>query len=185
MCPTLCFTRRLTLAFSLVAQQSRISPQCMRCRLNPWVRKIPWRRVWQPTPLFLPGESHGQRSLVGYSPWSQRVRHDWFHLLHFWELNVKGYGCRHPDAPPLIEQWRGKVSHVFHGLARWSYVGIIWKDCPRRLSAKLHLSKKKLEYTTGCRNWGGFLTGQPRRKLVGCWKAAVGALWGSYVSTKN
>ena len=67
MCPTLCFTRRLTLAFSLVAQQSRICPQCMRCRLNPWVRKIPWRRVWQPTPLFLPGESHGQRSLVGYT----------------------------------------------------------------------------------------------------------------------
>ena len=35
---------------------------------NPWVRKIPWRRAWQPTPVFLPGESHGQRSLVGYSP---------------------------------------------------------------------------------------------------------------------
>ena len=31
-----------------------------------WVRKIPWRRAWQPTPVFLPGESHGQRSLVGY-----------------------------------------------------------------------------------------------------------------------
>ena len=40
-----------------------------RCRFNPWVRKIPWRRQWQPTPVFLPGESHGQRSLVGYSPW--------------------------------------------------------------------------------------------------------------------
>ena len=36
--------------------------------VNPWVWKIPWRRVWQPTPVFLPGESHGQRSLVGYSP---------------------------------------------------------------------------------------------------------------------
>jgi len=35
-----------------------------------WVGKIPWRRAWQPTPVFLPGESHGQRSLVGYSPWS-------------------------------------------------------------------------------------------------------------------
>ena len=35
---------------------------------NPWVRKIPCRRKWQPTPIFLPGESHGQRSLVGYSP---------------------------------------------------------------------------------------------------------------------
>ena len=36
---------------------------------NPWVRKIPWREAWQPTPVFLPGESHGQRSLAGYSPW--------------------------------------------------------------------------------------------------------------------
>jgi len=35
---------------------------------NPWVRKIPWRRKWQPTPVFLSGESHGQRSLAGYSP---------------------------------------------------------------------------------------------------------------------
>ena len=39
-----------------------------RCRFNPWVGKIPWRRAWQPTPGFLPGESHGQRSLAGYSP---------------------------------------------------------------------------------------------------------------------
>ena len=41
-----------------------------------WVRslvgKIPWRRAWQPTPIFLPGESHGQRSLVGYSPWGHK-----------------------------------------------------------------------------------------------------------------
>ena len=35
---------------------------------NPWVGKTPWRRAWQPTPIFLPGESHRQRSLVGYSP---------------------------------------------------------------------------------------------------------------------
>ena len=37
-----------------------------RCRFSPWVGKIPWRRKWQPTPVFLPGKSHGQRSLVGY-----------------------------------------------------------------------------------------------------------------------
>ena len=42
----------------------------MRCGFDPWVGKIPWRRAWQPTPVFLPGESHGQRNLVGYSPWS-------------------------------------------------------------------------------------------------------------------
>ena len=37
-------------------------------RFDPWVGKIPWRRKWQPTPVFLPGESHGQKSMVGYSP---------------------------------------------------------------------------------------------------------------------
>ena len=39
---------------------------------DPWVGKIPWRRAWQPTPVFLPGESHGQRSLVDYSPWGHK-----------------------------------------------------------------------------------------------------------------
>ena len=40
--------------------------QCGRPGFDPWVGKIPWRRKWQPTPVFLPGESHGRRSLVGY-----------------------------------------------------------------------------------------------------------------------
>ena len=40
----------------------------VRRGFDPWVGKIPWRRKWQPTPVFLPGESHGQRSLTGYSP---------------------------------------------------------------------------------------------------------------------
>ena len=42
--------------------------QCRRHKFNSWVRKIPWRRKWQPTPVFFPGKSHGQRSLAGYSP---------------------------------------------------------------------------------------------------------------------
>ena len=41
-----------------------------RCGLDPWVRKIPWRRPWRPTPVVLPGESYGRRSLAGYSLWS-------------------------------------------------------------------------------------------------------------------
>ena len=41
--------------------------------LDPWVRMIPWRREWLPTPVFsLPGEPHGQRSLAGYSPWGHK-----------------------------------------------------------------------------------------------------------------
>ena len=51
----------------------------MRLTFDPWARKMPWRRKWQPTPVFLPGKSHGQRSLVGYSAWrykeSDRTEH--------------------------------------------------------------------------------------------------------------
>ena len=43
--------------------------RCRRHGFDPWVGRISWRRIWQPTPVFLPGKSHGQRSLVGYSPW--------------------------------------------------------------------------------------------------------------------
>ena len=39
---------------------------------DPWVRKISWRRKWQPTPVFLPGKFHGQRNLEGYSPWGHK-----------------------------------------------------------------------------------------------------------------
>ena len=46
--------------------------QCRRCVFNPWVGKILWRRIWQPTPVFLPGKSHRQRSLVGYSSWGRK-----------------------------------------------------------------------------------------------------------------
>ena len=49
--------------------------QCRRCRkhgFKPWVRRIPWRGKWLPTPVFMPGKSHGQRSLVDYSSWGRR-----------------------------------------------------------------------------------------------------------------
>ena len=60
--PTIC-------GASLVAQRLNIHLQCRRPGFDPWVGNIPWRRKWQPTPVFLPGESQGQRSLVGYIPW--------------------------------------------------------------------------------------------------------------------
>ena len=49
-------------------RQWRICLRLRRHRFDPWVGKIPWRRAWQSTPVFLPGESHRQRSLLGYSP---------------------------------------------------------------------------------------------------------------------
>ena len=54
---------------SLVAQMVKRLSTMPETRFDLWVRKIPWRKEWQPTPVFLPGECHGQRSLAGYSPW--------------------------------------------------------------------------------------------------------------------
>ena len=53
-------------------RQERICLQCSRPGFDRWVGKIPWRREWLPTPIFLPREFHGQRSLVGYSPWGHK-----------------------------------------------------------------------------------------------------------------
>ena len=57
--------------------------QCGRPGFDPWVRKIPWRQKWQPTPVLVPGKSHGPRSLVGYSPWGYKDldTSEWLHLF--------------------------------------------------------------------------------------------------------
>ena len=74
-------------SLSLVAQTVRVCLQCGRPGFNPWVGKIPSRRKWQPTPVFWPGESHGWRSLVGYSPWGREVS-DRTERLHFQDENI-------------------------------------------------------------------------------------------------
>ena len=85
--------------------------QCRRPRFNPWVGKIPWRRKWQLIPIFLPGESHGQRSLVGYSPWGHKelVTTEWL------TLSTRG-------VPPLM-LLRGchllRTYHVLDAVAQW------------------------------------------------------------------
>ena len=69
---------------SLVAQTvKRLST--MHPRFKPWVGKIPWRRKWQSTPVLLPGKSHGQRSLVGYSLWDRKESVTTERLLGFWD----------------------------------------------------------------------------------------------------
>ena len=55
-----------------MAQRLRNCLLSMRCRFDPWVRNIPWGRERRLTPVFLPGKSQGQRSLVGYSPWGHK-----------------------------------------------------------------------------------------------------------------
>ena len=101
---------------------------------DPWVGKIPCKRAWQPTPVFLPGESHGQRSLVGYSPWShneldvtevtEHVNHatlaqnmlDMVILLQ-WKVNENFL----LDSISLLLPWAGySVTHsLFLPLSKW------------------------------------------------------------------
>ena len=72
-------TEQLTLTFraSLVSQQLKNLPAMQETEVWSLVGKMSWRRKWQPTPLFFPGKSHGQRTLVGYSLWgNKRARHD-------------------------------------------------------------------------------------------------------------
>ena len=60
-----------------------------RPRFNPWVGKIPWRRAWQPIPVFLPGKSHGQRNLVNYSSWGCKELNTTEQLTHTFILKMK------------------------------------------------------------------------------------------------
>ena len=92
--------------------------QCRRPEFDPWVGKIPWGKEWHPTPIFLPGESHGQRSLAGYSPWGRKesdmterltltqaaiiagnlycaCRHDDFHIKSYLFCCISTVTCRH------------------------------------------------------------------------------------------
>ena len=68
---------------SLVAQMVKNLPAMQKTRVQSLVGKIPWRREWQPSPVFLPGEFHGQRSLAGYSPWSNQESDTPEQLTHF------------------------------------------------------------------------------------------------------
>ena len=55
-----------------VGKESDYNAGDRRCRFDSWVRKIPWGKKWQPSPVFLPEKSHGQRSLASYSQWGHK-----------------------------------------------------------------------------------------------------------------
>ena len=84
-----------------------------RCGFNSWVRKIPWQRAWQPTPVVLPGESHGQRSLVGYSPWGHRVGHDWSDLAQHSTQLIHVDVCQKPSQYCKVTVHQSKIKQNF------------------------------------------------------------------------
>ena len=79
---------------------------------DPWVSKIPWRRTWQPTPVLLPGKSHRQRSVVGYSPWGCKESDmtEWLHFLSFFSLS-----SYHNQECLFLQQVEEKSSHCIPG----------------------------------------------------------------------
>ena len=83
----------------MVKKKKKVFLQCKRPGLEPWVRKIPQRRAWPPTPVVLLAEFHGQRSLVSTVQGSQGVRQDWVtHILPF---------QHHAGAPERQTGWDG------------------------------------------------------------------------------
>ena len=93
-------------------------------RFSLWVEKIPWRRKWQLTSIFLPGKFHGQRSLAGYSPWSRKSQ-TWLskHPVDTWTPSKIRFTC-----------WVGGVGLLFHtgrfqSIPKKVFV-IVSKHCP-------------------------------------------------------
>ena len=96
---------------------------------HPWVGKIPWRRKWQPSPVFLPGESHGQRSLVDYRPWD-RKEPDMTEQLHF--LSFYSSFCRGKWQPTPV--FLPGESHGQRGLVGYSLWGCKESDTTKQLT---------------------------------------------------
>ena len=111
-------TVKLTWA-SQVAQSQRIHLLMQETQVGSLGQKIPWRRKWQLTPVFLPGEFHGQRSLTGCSPWGrERVRHNlatkqqhpWSKDLirsrgKLWTVSIFSINLLSPAPPCTLETW--------------------------------------------------------------------------------
>ena len=113
--------------------------QCKRPEFDPWVRQIFWRREWQPTPVFLPGKSPGQRSLAGYSPRSHKESDTTYFVSDQVGSQLMVWGTSHSsveiDAPygdscvgPSPTHWGG-VPATSAGMCTLG----IWCSCPRLL----------------------------------------------------
>ena len=150
-----------------------------RCRLDPWVRKIPWSRKWQPTPIFLPGESHGQRSLVGYIPWGHKeldMIEVTYHSLtcggvnipnqcsgltvfslekamapHFSTLAWKIPWTEHPGGLQSMGSWR--VGHNWV-TSLWLFIFMHWRRKWQPTPVFLPGESQGRGSLVGCRPWG-------------------------------
>ena len=82
--------------------------------------RIPWRREWLPTPVFLPGELHGQRSLAGYSPWCCRVGHTWETNTFIFTMVKVSEKLQQPNSGRNViclepQEWRNDLQMAIEG----------------------------------------------------------------------
>ena len=99
--------------------------KCKRCRVGSWIRTIPWRRAWQHTPGFLPGEFHGQRSLTGYSPWGCKESNVTDAFTEGPVVRAPSFHCQRPG-------WRAKIPQA----AQKRKVGVVifyWMQIPLQI----------------------------------------------------
>ena len=120
-----------------------------RPRFDPWVGKIPWRREWQPTQVFLPREFHGQRSLAGYSPWGHKESDATEWLTHTSIVNTVFHSFSGTGLWECL-RWAvlawifaaemsagvvGSVSKEASQVGCWSILTAWWLGCPRASSS--------------------------------------------------
>ena len=105
-------------------------------RFDPWLRKILWKKKWQPTPVFLLGKSHGQKSLEGYSPKSWTRLSNWAHNYFKHQIKNKILFYLHllllQHASLFFYIYSSLMSYIFPS-AWWTFnflIRVIWWDIP-------------------------------------------------------
>ena len=105
--------------------------QCRRHKrlgFHPWVGKIPWRRAWQPIPGFLPGESHGQKSLRGYSPWDHKESDttEWLSMhARAWSSSIFATGTDRENCLSCTPFWGSSEDFLRHLTKKLSILDIV------------------------------------------------------------
>ena len=140
--------------------------QCRRYRFDPWVRTFPWRRKRQPTPVFLPGKSHGQRSLEGLNPWGCK-KLDMTKWLNNNKPPVSSFLAQMVKNPPAVQE---------------TWTRFLVEKVPGRANG-YPLQYSRLENSMnkgGNRGWDGWMVSQPNGhdfvQTLGnreAWRAAV------------
>ena len=129
------------------SSDDRFHLQCERPGFNPWVGKIPWKRGWQLTPVFLPGEFHGWRSLAGYSPWGQCFLPDPSSFMtNTYNIILHWLQASHPGSSPAFEATVPKVMK--------SQAGSLYEKGIRPGQARMEANwRAELLYLEGLQLW--------------------------------